>query len=171
MAIEQPAYRVLLKEGDFELRLYEPMLTVHCRESDLGGGEGFSKLFNYIGGNNESATKISMTKPVLNYPAEPEPTMAFVVPARIAAEGPPQPNDPALEVRSFAERQVAVLRFAGKISPEVIGQKQAQLLQWLADKHWTPAGEVALARYNPPIVPGFFRHNELLVEVNTEDLA
>ena len=29
MAIEQPAYRVLLKEGDYELRLYEPMLTVH----------------------------------------------------------------------------------------------------------------------------------------------
>jgi hypothetical protein len=30
---------------------------------------------------------------------------------------------------------------------------------------WTKKGEVTWARYNPPFVPGFFKTNEVAVEV------
>jgi len=61
MAIEQAAYKVILKEGEFEIRQYEPMIVAVSQELDLRGGGGFDTLFAYINGNNEDKKKINMT--------------------------------------------------------------------------------------------------------------
>ena len=98
MAVEQASYKVLAKEGPFEIRLYEPMVVASCQEADLSGGDGFSRLFNYIGGNNRDSKKISMTAPVLNRPEARQATMAFVMPNRMRLQDLPRPNDPALEL-------------------------------------------------------------------------
>ncbi len=166
MAVEQASYKVLAKEGPFEIRLYEPMVVASCQEADLSGGDGFSRLFNYIGGNNRDSNKISMTAPVLNRPEARQATMAFVMPNRMRLQDLPRPNDPALELVEIQERRMAAVVFSGRVNPGVTGRKKAELLEWLRKNRRAAVGETELARYNPPFLPGFLRRNELLVEVS-----
>ncbi len=41
-----------------------------------------------------------------------------------------------------------------------------ELIEWLKAKEITALGFIDLGRYNPPFIPGFIKHYELLVEVN-----
>ena len=63
---ETAPYKVLEKEGPFEIRQYDAFYTVAVEEDTLEGSSGFSQIFDYISGNNEDQTKISMTTPVVN---------------------------------------------------------------------------------------------------------
>ncbi len=165
MATEQATYQILAKEGLFELRLYEPMVLVTSPETDLAGGDGFSRLFNYIGGNNRKSDIISMTAPVINYEEDQQSKIAFVMPLKYRLKDVPQPNDTTLKIRDYEERQLAVITFSGKTSSAIISQKKLELQEWLRKKQMVPTGEMALARYNPPYVPYFMRRNELMVEI------
>jgi len=72
MAIEEPAYNVLVSEGNFELRRYA---SYSVAETTVGGdfeavgNEGFRRLVGYIGGKNRKKESISMTAPVSQKPA------------------------------------------------------------------------------------------------------
>jgi hypothetical protein len=53
MAIEEPSYRILETEGEFELRKYSPHIMAETYvEGDFEavGSEGFRRLADYIGG-------------------------------------------------------------------------------------------------------------------------
>lgn len=167
MAVEKAEYKVLVQEGSFELRSYEPMLVVTSRESDLSGGNGFNQLFNYISGNNQDSKKISMTAPVIDTLEGQQSTTSFVMPKDFELQDIPQPNDSALKPREIKERQVAVIRFSGTINSQTINDKKNQLEEWLKEKDMKPIGAMELARYNAPYVPPFARRNELIVEVET----
>jgi len=167
MAVEKAAYQVLLQEGAFELRRYEPMVVVTSRESDLSGGNGFNQLFNYISGNNQASKKISMTAPVIDSLEGQQSTTSFVMPKNFQILDVPPPNDPALMPREIKARQVAAIRFSGTINLQVINDKRADLEEWLKKKEMKPIGAMELARYNAPYVPPFARRNEIIVEVET----
>ena len=72
MAIEEPTYEVLLKDGPFEIRSYAPCLVAETwveGDMDEASSKGFRLIADYIFGNNQavsSATseKIAMTAPV-----------------------------------------------------------------------------------------------------------
>ena len=67
MAIEKVGYKVLEKQGNFELRQYEPHIVAEIfveGEFDSASNEGFRSLFNYISGNNRKKESIPMTAPV-----------------------------------------------------------------------------------------------------------
>ena len=91
MAIEQAAYKVILKEGDFELRQYEPMIVAVSAEADLRGSSGFDKLFGYISGNNQESRKIAMTTPVMNDLGQENMSTAFVMPKEYSIDSLPKP--------------------------------------------------------------------------------
>jgi effector-binding domain-containing protein len=165
LAIEKAAYTVLMKERDFEIREYEPMLVALSRETDVQGNTGFGKLFGYISGNNDENQKIEMTAPVLNGLAPENLTIAFVMPKEYSKGHLPKPKDPGVQLVEIPGRQVAAIRFSGNIQPAEIEEKKAELLKWLEEKKIIGKGVVELARYNPPFVPGFMKHNELLIEL------
>ena len=165
MAIEKASYQVLIHEGPFELRLYEPMIVVTSREIDLAGGDGFNRLFNYISGNNQESKKISMTAPVINYLEDQHSPTSFVMPKQYRMVDLPQPNDSTLKLKEVEGRQVAVVSFSGAINSEVIKQKKIELLEWLNEKQMITVGVMELARYNPPFVPAFIRRNELMIGI------
>ncbi len=167
MAVEKVAYQVILKEGSFELRRYEPMLVVTSRNSDLSGGNGFNQLFNYISGNNQDSKKISMTAPVIDSLEGQLSTTSFVMPKEFGFHDIPLPNGPYLKPREIKARQVAVIRFSGTINAHVIKDKKTELEEWLKQKEIAPIGTMELARYNAPFVPPFARRNELIIEVET----
>jgi len=55
MAYEEAKYTVIMKEGNYELRLYESHIvaeTVVDGDFDKAGNEGFRRLFKYISGEN-----------------------------------------------------------------------------------------------------------------------
>ncbi|MEY3427396.1 MAG: hypothetical protein RIS60_748 [Pseudomonadota bacterium] len=69
MAIEEPAFKIVLKAEAFEVRQYAPFLiaeTVVEGDMDEASNKGFRKIADYIFGNNRAvqtgnAGKIAMT--------------------------------------------------------------------------------------------------------------
>jgi len=165
MAIEQAAYQVLIKEGDFEIRQYEPMIVAVSNEEDLRGGGGFDKLFGYISGKNQEKKKIEMTTPVLNDLDQKKGTIAFVMPKEYSMHSIPKPLNSEVQLKELPGRKVAVIIFSGNVNPVKIDEKKNELLDWLKEKQISVTGLVELARYNPPFIPGFIKHNEILMEV------
>jgi len=166
MAVEKASYKVIIKEGNFEVRLYEPMIVLVSQENDLKGTSGFNQLFNYISGRNKESRKIAMTAPVINNLDDEQFTIAFVMPKKYSLEELPQPLHSELQFKEIPGRHVATISFSGNINQEIIEKKKNELMEWLKEKQITAIGSIELARYNPPFIPGLFKRNELLVEVN-----
>lgn len=166
MAVEKASYRVLIKDRNYEVRFYDPMIVLVSHENDLKGNSGFNQLFNYIGGKNQESRKIAMTAPVINNLDDEQLTIAFVMPKEYGLEDLPQPLHSELRFREIPERYIGVTTFSGNINQEIIEKKKHELTTWLKEKQITFIGSIELARYNPPFIPGFFKRNELLVEVN-----
>ena len=165
MAIEKPTYKVILKEGPYEIRNYEAMIVAVSQETDLRGYTGFNTVFNYISGMNQDSKKISMTSPVLNNLDDQQLTTAFIMPKEYDLESLPQPSNPNLQLKEIPKRQVAVILFSGNFDIGKLNHKINQLKEWLVEKNLDPIGPIELARYNPPFIPGFLKRNEILTEI------
>lgn len=165
MAIEQPAYRVLLKKAAFEVRQYDPLILAVSSEDDLRGYSGFGNVFDYIQGNNAQQKKIAMTAPVINELSDSAMTTAFVMPKTLGMADLPQPKSSRLSLQEKPARTVAVLRFNGNVKPAVIAEKARLLQAWIAQHGYLPVGSIEVARYNPPFIPGVLKHNEVWLEV------
>lgn len=190
MAVEEPKYQRVKKDGDFEVRVYAPYVVAETLVSgDFGsaGNEGFRRLAEYIFGGNQGKRKIAMTAPVGQQAAPPkgekiamtapvgqerrgsEWLVTFSLPAELTMATAPLPQDARVTLREVAARRMAVRSFSGTWSPERFAEKKAELLRWCGTQGLKPRGEVLYARYNPPWTPWFLRRNEVLVEV--EDKA
>lgn len=162
---EAPPYSELRTEGKFELREYE---AIRVAETPLAAGtrrhldSSFERLFRYISGANDAEKKIAMTVPVLMTSGELG-TMAFVLPA--ALKRPPAPKDEEVRVAPRDLGTVATISFSGRAKAKDRREKEAQLRGWIESQGLSPVGESHLAVYNPPWIPGIFRHNELLIPV------
>ncbi len=76
MSIEEPKYTVLEKQGNFEIRQYEPCVvaeTVVDADFDRAGNIAFRRLYEYITGYNRKRELVTMTAPV-SQQAGPEPS-------------------------------------------------------------------------------------------------
>ena len=67
MAIEEPKYKVVLKEGPYEIRDYQGTVVAEVTvtgDQYEAGGKGFRLLAGYIFGGNTGRQSIAMTAPV-----------------------------------------------------------------------------------------------------------
>jgi len=117
-AYESAEYKVVEKDGKFEVREYTDLMLVATRTKlDAQGRDGsFMKLFRYISGANASDKKIAMTTPVFmeNDKSESAVQMGFVMPKEIADSEVPAPTGPGVEVRKRVGGRFAVVRFSGQ---------------------------------------------------------
>jgi len=100
-----PAFDVINKTDDYELRCYEKAYWVSTTSSGTPtpmGGENkkmFMKLFEYIKGDNQESAKIAMTVPVLNEVKgngdSKKLKMSFFIPEKFQ-NNPPGPTDPTV---------------------------------------------------------------------------
>ncbi|MEO0982157.1 MAG: heme-binding protein [Pseudomonadota bacterium] len=185
-ALEEPAHQVVVEDGPFQVRAYDPMIlaSVQVEGSQRDApNQGFQPLADYIFGANLGAEKIEMTAPVTQTRAveidmtapvtqtgseEDGWTIAFVMPAEWTMETLPKPLDPAVTLSETPARTVATIRFAGGRNAKRQARKQTELEDWIEARGLSIAGAPEIAFYDPPWVPGPFRRNEILIPVTLE---
>jgi len=164
---ESAPYQVVRTDGRFELRDY-PALKVVEASSGQNADSSFMRLFRFIRGSNQGQQKIAMTTPVLMSGSETNATMAFVMPANLKSNQVPKPNDSGLLVKEIAAGQFAVFRFRGGRNTQ---HEQAALLKlkdWMKLQQLNQQSPPIYGYFNPPWIPGFFRHNEVMIRVQPQ---
>jgi len=183
MNLEEPAYTVLEKKSDYEIRLYEPYIIAQTQVAgsyQQALGQGFRQIADYIFGNNTSQTKIAMTTPVLENTSEKiamtvpvntslagdqSRTVSFVLPAKYTLDTLPTPNNQQVELREIPSKTVAALRFNWYATEERVANKKAQLEQLLTADGYMIDGPIQVAQYNPPLSIPLTRRNEILIPI------
>ena len=171
-AYESAKYTVLKSDGQIELREYPDLMlaTTNMQFRAQGNDGSFMRLFNYISGGNEDQQKVAMTTPVF---MEPESTdtqgqMGFVIPKNVADNTAPAPANKDVQIRKREGGRFAVIRFKGRINPELTEQKLNKLNQWMSEQGLIADGSVEIAGYDAPWTPGPFRRNEVLVRLQPD---
>ena len=174
---EEPDYRVLVTDGDYQLRDY-PAMTV--AETVVEGGRkaslsaGFRVLADYIFAKSRGGEKLSMTVPVMQDGGDPmasDPPLfddelegawrtRFVMPAGRDVDDLPQPPD-GVELVEMPARKVAVVSFTGVATDKLLSAQEDRLRGWLARRGDTSEAEPEYAFYNSPMIPGPLRRNEV----------
>ena len=178
---------MLQSEDRFEVREYGALLvaeTLVDATFDDAGNIAFKRLFGYISGDNEAASEIAMTAPVMaldeNRSGGEEISMtapvtgqqtdlgwrfAFVLPSDYMLASAPVPSNPEVSLAQVPARKVAVLRYSGSWS-ETTYQKKLQLLQnWMRQNRLEAASLPRVAGYDPPWTLPFLRRNEIMIDI------
>ena len=193
MATEEPQYQILQTIEDYELRRYEPyrVAEVEVRgDFEDVGSEAFRILAGYIFGDNQGETKMAMTAPVSQRPAETTREQAgtrlemtapvtqrpagsemdsdgyvisFVMPASFTLETLPRPNNPRIRLREEPAGRVAARRYSGSWNEARYREEVRHLLDALQRDGLQSRGTPIYARYNSPFSLPMFRRNEILV--------
>ena len=185
MAIEEPAYEVLLETKHYEIRRYEPYIVAEVDVDESfkrAGNSAFRVLAGYIFGDNEPQRKMAMTAPVesregerMNMTApvtsragggDGSFTYAFVMERKYTMDTLPRPNNPDIRIVQRPERIMAVHRYSGTWSEERYAEHEKTLLDALTIDRVTIVGTPVFARYNAPFTPWFLRRNEIMIEVD-----
>jgi hypothetical protein len=168
VAVEEPPYTSILRDGAFEIRDY-PALTVAevAVPGDQNGAasRGFRILAGYIFGGNHGHRSIAMTAPVTQTRHEGAWVVRFTMPHASSLATLPVPNDPRIRLSTTAPTRFAVLRFSGLVPPSAVERETADLLRLIRVHHLAPAGPVSLAQYDPPWTLWFLRRNEVMAPV------
>lgn len=183
--IEEPKFKVVISESEFEVREYEPRIIAETRVSGEfadAPNRGFRILADYIFGNNTKQTEIAMTAPVsqekksesieMTAPVSQERALdnewiiTFTMPSKYTMDSLPKPNDSRVVIRRLPPGKFAAVKFSGMNSQTTVKEKTTALRAWLTSKNQTAkSSEPLYARYNPPWTPWFWRRNEILIEL------
>jgi hypothetical protein len=187
MAIEEPGFRILNKDGAFEVREYPAHVVAETRvEAGFteAGNIAFQRLFGYISGKNVAREKIAMTAPVTQSRGEARGEkiamtapvsqvadgnafrVAFTLPAKYTLKTAPAPLDPTVQIRAIPARLIACWRYSGRWTESNYRDNEALLREQITKHGLSTRGEPILARYDPPFMPWFLRRNEVLIPVD-----
>jgi hypothetical protein len=182
MAIEEPRFKVLEKDGSFELREYSAYIVAETRVEagfEDAGSLAFQRLFRYISGNNVAQQKIAMTAPVTQSASEKikmtAPVsqvadgnaylVAFSLPSSYTLATVPKPLDPTVRIRQVPAQLIACWRYSGRWTESNYRDHEVLLRERIHARELIARGDPVLARYNPPFTPWFMRRNEVLIPV------
>lgn len=184
--VKEPPFKVVQTDGDFEIRHYQPMIvasTVVTGNFKEAGKKGFRPLFNYISGDNEAASSIPMTAPVISGSVQSDgqeipmtaPVIAqgtenqweyqFVLPSGMAFEDAPIPTNPDVTIKKIDEKEFAVLTFSGLLSEKNRIKNTEKLKSWMQEKNLVQKNIPMIAGYDPPWTVPFLRRNEILIQI------
>lgn len=183
MAVEEPAFTTVIKDGAFEVRDYPALVVAEVTVSGdqkEAANKGFRLLAGYIFGGNKRRDSIAMTAPVAQQPSSEKIAMTapvtqiqnagmwtvrFTMPSTYTMDTLPEPNDPNVHLRSLPPERFAVLRFSGLARKGDVEAKSQELIAAVAAHHLRASGSVSLAQYNPPWTLWFMRRNEVMIPV------
>ncbi|WP_043442946.1 SOUL family heme-binding protein [Arthrobacter sp. L77] len=187
---EQQPYTLIDTYPGFELRAYPAHVVAEVDVDtafDSAGNAAFRTLASYIFGANTSRRKLTMTAPVTQQASTPAGeasseqlamtapvtqqraptghTVAFVLPADVSFATAPVPDDPRVRVVQKPAATTAAVSFSGRGGQASFERHLQGLLAAVGKAAFVPRGEPRYARFDPPITPGVFRHNEVQIDV------
>jgi hypothetical protein len=183
VAIEEPKFDLILKDGEFEVRDYAASVVAEVTvtgDQQQAGSKGFRLLAGYIFGGNAKhdtiamtapVTKmakgetIAMTAPVTQIEDDGQWLVRFTMPSKFALIDLPEPNDKAVTIRALPSARFAVLRFSGLAGEMKVASMKKKLLEIVKVRGMLPVGPSSIAQYNPPWTLWFLRRNEVMVPV------
>ena len=167
MAYEEPTYTVIKNTKVYEVRYYEDRLAVQTLQ--ISGENGaFRRLFRYISGDNETASKIAMTIPVFQTDEASGLVMHFFLPKTYSKQNSPLPKANNVKLVTVARGYYAVIKYSGR-STNQRHKKHANILKDALGKDSISInGDPIQATYNGPFTPFFLRRNESMYRVNWE---
>ncbi len=125
MAVEEPAFRTVVREGAFEIRDYPALVVAEVTvtgDQKEAAGKGFRLLAGYIFGGNRRKQSIAMTAPVAQEPVSE--TIAMTAPVtqtktagRAAIDWRRFPNRTIRECTCVRRRPPASPRSDFRVSP------------------------------------------------------
>lgn len=183
MAVEEPAFTTVLKDGKFEVRDYPALVvaevTVSGKQKEAAN-KGFRLLAGYIFGGNTRRQSIAMTAPVAQQPTSEKIAMTapvtqtqegetwtvrFTMPGEYTMDTLPKPDDSKVQLRRLPPERFAVLQFSGLARSGDVEAKSNELIALTKTHQLRVIGKVSLAQYNPPWTPWFMRRNEVMIPV------
>ena len=183
MAVEEPAFKAVFREGAFEIRDYPALVVAEVTVSGdqmAAASRGFRLLAGYIFGGNKrrqsiamtapvaqasTSEKIAMTAPVTQTQREGEWIVRFTMPSAYSLATLPEPNDPEVHLRALPRARFAVLRFSGLARMDNVTAKTEELKKLAATHHQRTIGSPVLAQYDPPWTPWLMRRNEVMITI------
>ena len=164
---EEAPHKVLIKNGNIELRSYSELQLVETSMNPQGEG-GFMRLFAYIDRGNSRSQKIAMTTPVYIQKKNNGKTMAFVLPASMHKDEVPAPTGINVKTGIRPSGAYAVYRYSGKRIDGGSKDAKRSLNEWIVKKGYRSLSEPINAYYDTPWTPPFLRRNELMIQVDTD---
>ena len=162
---ESAPYKVVSRDGKFELRDYPPILVAETQMKN-DSGSSFQRLFRYISGQNAESQKIAMTTPVFMAGNETSRSMSFVMPADM--ETAPPPSDPSVKTATLPAGRFAVFGFSGSRSEQAEKNALEQLRSWMKSRSLVSSEEPVFGYFDPPWTPSFLRRNEVMLRVDVQ---
>jgi hypothetical protein len=167
--IETLKYKVIKEDGHIQLRAYDNILLASTKTKQNGRQDsGFNNVFQYISGNNQSKTKISMTTPVVTYEDEDNLVTGFYVPSKYDKENVPQPTASNVFINEIKSSLFAVIQFKGSWNEKNYDKHNKKLLDYIKLNNLTIISKRFILRYSPPFVPALFRKNEIAYQITQE---
>tara|TARA_Y100001934_G_scaffold207832_1_gene245795 strand:- start:104 stop:679 length:576 start_codon:yes stop_codon:yes gene_type:complete len=171
MAIETPNFKLIKKEGEFEIREYEPMIIAMTKvksEYREASSTGFRRIANYIFGGNSRKMNIEMTAPVFTDVPNSNQiyNIIFVMPAEHSLDDLPKPDFDNVKIKVLDLGKTIVLPFGGWATENRVGELTIKLNNYIKNKGYKKKSNYMIAQYNSPWVPPPFRKNELILKIN-----
>ena len=176
MAIEEPKFKILVDEGELEIRSYDEYLVAETTVEgsfDTASRKGFRRVAGYIFGENKNSIgqseKIKMTAPVTVKPDDEGWVLHFVMPSNYDMSQLPIPNNNSILLKKIEAHLAAVIIFSGFTTDAKIQNKTEELKVWLEKKDFKIAGPQQIARYNDPFTLPWLRRNEIIFKVTAKN--
>ena len=164
MAYEEPSYELIKATDIYEIRQYEDRLAVQTKQTS-GQNGAFRRLFNYISGSNESASKIAMTVPVIQSSDIDSSAMIFFLPKSFTEQSAPAPDADNVKLITVKGGFYAVVKYSGLSTNQNYNKHAALLKEALGHDNIIMKGDPMMATYNGPFTLPFMRRNEAMYRV------
>ena len=180
--VEVPAYKILKKEQNIEIRQYPPLIiaevkTAGSRQDAIG--DGFRILADFIFGNNEGekqlsmngpitqqqGIKIAMTAPVQQEKTDTEWAISFIMPSKFSIDTIPNPINDRIKIIQIPSKRYAVITFSGRSTEANLTKHTNELEIYMNGSSYSKVGNAKYAFYNPPWTLPFLRRNEVQFEI------
>ncbi len=180
--VEVPAYKILKKEQNIEIRQYPPLIiaevkTAGSRQASIS--DGFRILADFIFGNNEGekrlsingpitqqeGIKIAMTAPVQQEKTDAEWAISFIMPSKFSIDTIPNPINDRIKIIQMPSKRYAVITFSGRSTEANLTKHTNELEIYMNGSSYSKVGNAKYAFYNPPWTLPFLRRNEVQFEL------
>lgn len=166
MATETIPYTVLHKNQSIEIREYMDILLASTKvDRNNYSDTGFNRVFQYISGQNESNTKISMTSPVVSYQEGDTLVTGFYVPSKYDKTTVPKPKG-EVYIDTIEPAIYVVITFNGAWTKQNYEQHHQMLMDFINSNNYKITSNPFTMRYNAPYIPDHLKRNEIAYQIS-----